>query len=135
MKLRILSTLLAVALFGIAVRAHHSIAAVYDYNQRITIEGVVSEFQFVNPHPFVLMDVKDSNEKGQQWRLEMDNRRELAEVGFTRETLKQGDRIVVMGSPARGEAHSLYIRRLDRPSDGFWYEQIGSSPRIRPRVD
>jgi hypothetical protein len=40
---------------------------------------------------------------------------------------------VVAGSPARHEARSLYVRRIDRPSDGFWYEQVGATPRIRPQ--
>jgi hypothetical protein len=61
----------------------------------------------------------------------MDNRSELAAVGVTAETLKPGDRVVVTGSLARTQAHRLYIYRLDRPADGFRYEQVGSSPRIR----
>ena len=65
----------------------------------------------------------------------MDNRRELVEIGFTQQTLRPGDSIVVGGSPARHEARSLYVRRLDRPSDGFWYEQVGATPRIRPGDD
>jgi hypothetical protein len=48
----------------------------------------------------------------------------------TRETWKPGDWIVVTGSPARTQRHSLYVRRLDRPADGFRYEQVGNSPRI-----
>lgn len=133
MERRILSIVVAYVLFGVAIHAHHSISAIYDDSQRMTIEGVVAHVRFINPHPFFVMDVKAGNETMQQWRLEMDNRRELVEIGFTSETLKQGDRIVVMGSLARRQAHSLYIRRLDRPADGFWYEQIGSSPRIRPK--
>ena len=41
--------------------------------------------------------------------------------------------VVVTGSPARQDVRSLYVRRIDRPSDGFWYEQVGSRPRIGPR--
>ena len=65
----------------------------------------------------------------EQWRLELDNRRELTNVGFTADTFKHGDRIVVTGNPAQREPSSLYVRRLDRPADGFWYEQVGASPR------
>jgi hypothetical protein len=65
----------------------------------------------------------------------MDNRFELAQIGFNRDTVRPGDQVLVAGSPARTQERSLYIRRLDRPSDGFWYEQVGASPRIgsRPR--
>jgi hypothetical protein len=77
-----------------------------------------------------MIDVEDGSGRA-QWLLEMDNRSELARIGMTSQTLKQGDRIVVTGSPARGGRQSLYIRRLDRAADGFRYEQVGRSPRIR----
>jgi hypothetical protein len=76
------------------------------------------------------MDVKDSAGNAQQWRLEMDTHRELADIGFTNDTLKPGERLVIIGSRARRQPQSLYIRRLERPSDGFAYEQVGNSPRL-----
>ena len=112
------------------IHAHHSIAGVYDTSKQTTVEGVITQFQFINPHPFVLVDVKNGDGT-QPWRLEMDNRRELTQIGMTGETLKPGDRVTVTGSPGRSQSQTLYIRRLDRPSDGFCYEQIGGSPRIR----
>jgi len=125
-----LSVVVAYAVFGASTRAHHSISAVYDDTQRVTIEGVLTQFQFVNPHPLVVMDVKDGAGNVQEWRLEMDTHRELADIGFTSDTLKPGERLVITGSRARRQSQSLYIRRLDRPSDGFGYEQVGSSPRL-----
>ena len=107
-------------------RAHHSISAVYDSSRQQRVEGVVAEFQFINPHPFVIVTL----DAGEQWRLEMDNRFELAGIGVTSETLKPGDRVVVTGSVGRTEARTLYIRQLDRPADGFRYEQVGSRPRV-----
>jgi len=139
MKRRILSAVgLGVVACGVVAHAHHSIAAVYDDGQRVTIEGVVTQFRFVNPHPYVMMEVKDDNGKAQQWKLEMDNRWELVEIGFDSMTLKPGDRIVVTGGPAREQRQSLYIRKLERPADGFSYQQIGQrpsigSPRSQPR--
>ena len=109
--------------------AHHSIAGVYDSGNPVTIEAVVLEFQFVSPHPFVMAEASDPSGRTRHWRLEMDNRFELAAVGVTTTTLKKGDRIVVTGSAARNGSAALYIRRLDRPADGFWYEQVGNSPR------
>jgi len=111
--------------------AHHSIAGVYDGSRQVTIDGTVTEFHFVNPHPFVIVESKAGG-KAELWKMEMDNRSELTEVGMTSETLKRGDRVIVSGSPIRPpQKQSLYIRKLDRPSDGFQYEQVGSSPRIR----
>ena len=135
MKRRILWFAIGIAIWGMAAHAHHSISAVYDSNQQVTIEGVVTRLQFVNPHPLVTIDVQDDSGTAEQWQLEMDTRWELVEIGVTSETLRPGDRVVVVGSLARRQAHSLYIRRLDRPSDGFWYEVVGRSPRIGQRSD
>jgi hypothetical protein len=67
-----------------------------------------------------------------QWKLEMDNRFELIDIGMTNQTLKPGDKVVVTGSLIRPpQSQGLYIRKLERPADGFQYEQIGTSPRIR----
>lgn len=112
-----------------AAQAHHSIAGAYDRNRRVTVEGVIKELQFVNPHPFVVMAVNDDG-RSLDWTLEMDNRWELVEAGFTNETLRPGDRVVVTGIPARHQRLGLYIYRLDRSVDGFFYEQVGSRPAI-----
>ena len=109
--------------------AHHSIAGIYDSSNPISFEAVVVEFQFVNPHPFVIVDRSERPGQVQQWRLEMDNRFELARIGMDASTLRPGDRVSVTGSAARDRSRALYVRRLDRPADGFWYEQAGSSPR------
>ncbi|MEO8256061.1 MAG: DUF6152 family protein [Acidobacteriota bacterium] len=111
--------------------AHHSISSIYDGQRKVTVEGSVTQFQLINPHPFLFIEVRDNTGKTQQWRLEMDNRGELAAIGVTAATFKPGDRVVASGSLARAEPDSLYLLRLDRPADGFWYEQVGNSPRIR----
>jgi hypothetical protein len=122
--------LMAIATSTVAMLAHHSISSVYDGSRRATIEGSVAEFQLINPHPFLFVDVANARGQTDRWRLEMDNRFELVAIGVTAQTFKAGDRVVVTGSLARTQPHSLYVRRLDRPADGFWYEQVGFSPQI-----
>ncbi len=131
MTIWILGVAAGLTIAGVAAQAHHSIAGVYDSGREATVDGVVTQFQFVSPHPFV--NVKDGR-TNQPWQLEMDNRRELEAIGFAIDTLKPGDRVVVVGSLARRDANRMYIRRLDRPADGFSYEQVGNSPRLRART-
>jgi Family of unknown function (DUF6152) len=126
-----LSVTIAVACASMVVQAHHSIAGVYDTSRQVTVEGVVTAFRFVNPHPFLVIDVRDTAQKPQPWRLEVDNRWELVEIGVTAETWKAGDWVVVTGFPGRRQAQSMYVRTLDRPADGLRYEQVASRPRIR----
>jgi hypothetical protein len=110
--------------------AHHAISAIYDSSKRVTVEGAVREFQFINPHPILVINVVDEG-KTLEWRLEMDNRFELIDEGIKADTLKPGDRVVASGSVSRTNPQGMYLMRLDRPSDGFRYEQIGASPRVR----
>ena len=114
---------------GGAAEAHHSIAGMYDEGHPITIDGLVSEFHFVNPHPFVLLQAKDSGGRDQTWKLELDNRWELVDAGMSATTLKPGDRLTVTGGPAWKQPNAMYVRRMQR-ADGFRYEQVGFSPRV-----
>ena len=113
-----------------ALRAHHSIGAIYDSSRRATLDGTVADFQLINPHPFLFIDVADDRGNAQRWKLELDNRSELAAIGVTAFTFTRGERVVVSGSLSRTHALSMYLLRLDRPADGFWYEQVGQSPKI-----
>ena len=121
--------LLAVVL-GVTAHAHHSISAVYDSRKPVTLTGSVREFQFVNPHPWIGLDVTGADGV-RQWRLELDNRWELVDVGMKPDTFKPGDVIVATGSSGRDGARAVYVLRLDRAADGLHYEQNGPSPSIR----
>ncbi len=90
--------------------AHHSFANVYDTAQSVTLEGTVSEFRFVHPHPMLVVSVA-----AESWRAEMDNRSELADIGVTANTFKVGDRVRMTGSPGRDEPRILYLWKLGAP--------------------
>jgi uncharacterized protein DUF6152 len=122
-------TILTLSLIASAAQAHHSLSG-YDQGRNVTADGVVEEFLFVNPHPVLMIGVTDPSGVRQIWRLEMDNLYELDEIGISRATFKPGDRVTISGNPDRTEPREIYLRRLDRPSDGLRYEQIGSRPRL-----
>jgi hypothetical protein len=127
-KTRTLTALVWLAIAA-AADAHHSIAGVYDSRNPVTLQGAVSEFHLVNPHAYLTMAVTRDG-RAETWKLELDNRYELVDVGVNADTLKPGDLIVARGSRARDGSRSIYALRIDRPADGFWYEQVGSSPKI-----
>ena len=120
---------LVMTLGGVVAQGHHSIAAVYDRARPVTLDGVVVEFAMVQPHPFLVVEVRDGGNVA-RWRGELDNRWELEAIGMNAGTLKPGDRLVLRGSTGRTQPRTLYVLRLERPADGFWYEQVGMSPRI-----
>ena len=129
MRVRLFIAFAALSVLAVTADAHHSIAGMYDQGRRVTLDGVIAQYQFVNPHPFVVVDVT-MNGATQSWKAELDNRWELQNVGMTPTTFNAGDRIVVSGSPGRDRTPLLYVWRLERPADGFLYEQIGTSPRV-----
>jgi len=119
------------AISVLPVQAHHSVSGMYDTSQQVTFEGVVAQFAFVNPHPYVTLEVRKDGSEPQRWKLEMDNLSELIQAGMTKESLKPGDRVVVSGNPIKTKDTILYIRKLERSADGFVYEQAGRSPTVR----
>ena len=121
--------ILALCLVASAAQAHHSLSG-YDQNRTVTAEGVVEEYQFQNPHPVLMIEVTAPSGVRPIWRLEMDNLHELVDVGISKTTFKYGDRVSISGWPDKTDPKSIYLRRLDRASDGLRYEQIGLSPHL-----
>lgn len=123
---------IAVALAGTNLCAHHAIDGLYDSAEQITIEGTVTEFRFTNPHPLLFVAVETEAGLEQTWRLEMDNRFELARIGMSADTFAPGDHVVARGGAAETRPQSIYLRRLERPADGLRYEQRGYEPYLTP---
>lgn len=127
-----LRTALLAILASATPSAHHYLYSTYDAEKRLSIEGTVATFRFVPAHPILEIDVTRDG-RAERWRLEMDNHFELVAIGIKADTLKAGDRVTAQGSAAKDGSRALYLRSLERPSDGFLYEQVGSSPRVRMR--
>lgn len=126
---------LAASVTGVT-SAHHSFGSIYDQSQNLALRGVVREFRFVNPHPFLFVSVTargDSSASQQTWRGELDNLFELSQIGVTKDTFRPGDVVVVSGSPARDGSQTFYLWKLERPADGLQYEQVGGTPYLRVR--
>jgi hypothetical protein len=118
-KAVVLAAMLAVA-GGAPVFAHHSISAHYHRGETQTLEGVIATVFFQNPHASIHLDVA-SDAGTERWTLEWDDTDDLREAGFTADTLKSGDRVIVAGNPSRDGSNRVFIRNLERPADGLEY--------------
>ena len=122
MKRILLGLVIAVGAFMTAAPAfaHHSFAATYFEDKKMTVEGNLVQFLFRNPHSFVEVEAPDDSGKMVRWAVEWAGGGQLGQQGVTRETLKPGDHVVVVGNPGRNpEDHRLRMVNITRPSDGF----------------
>ena len=118
---RVLLAATAAALVaGATGYAHHSYSATYDVGRQVTLEGKLVQFVFKNPHSFVTLQAPDDKGAMQRWSVEWSGTGQLTNQGVTRDTLKTGDEVVIIGNPSRvrGEYKALMIT-LKRPADGF----------------
>jgi hypothetical protein len=121
MRSKVLALLAAaVSILGVRAYAHHSFAATYFEDQKITIHGKLVQFLYRNPHSFVHVEAKDDKGEMQTWAVEWGAGGQLGRQGVTRETLKPGDDVIVIGNPGRNpDDHRLRMVSIERPSDGW----------------
>jgi hypothetical protein len=116
------STAVAVvsAAFGLAVVTapsfgHHG-AGVFEPEKQVTVAGTVAQFQFVNPHVLVYLDVHGEDGKDVTWGGELTSPNRLARLEGTvkwhKSILKPGDRITITGHPARNGAPAMNITKI-----------------------
>ncbi|PYR33014.1 MAG: hypothetical protein DMF90_22365 [Acidobacteria bacterium] len=81
--------------------AHHSFAAEYDADKPVTLKGVVTRIEWMNPHARFYLDVKDEKGVLTNWNLELASPNALVRRGWTRTSLQVGDEVTVEGCLAR----------------------------------
>jgi hypothetical protein len=108
------------ALAGGAVRAHHSYGDVLR-DQTVTLTGNVKSVLFANPHVMVTIEADDTRRYTVEWMAAG----QLERSGVSRSELKPGDRIVVIGSPARDpeERRVTLIKEISRVGDGWSWKR------------
>jgi hypothetical protein len=93
-------------------RAHHS-GAMYDNARQVTIEGVVKDFQWTNPHVWIQVLVPNDKGGSDEWGVECTSVNFMERRGWTRRTLKAGDRISVTLSPLRDGSRGGSFRSVN----------------------
>ena len=104
-----LAVIIGLAAASAPAEAHHS-GAMFDRSKQLTITGTVKEFNWMNPHASFAVDVLQPDGSAQQWNVEMNSPNNLVREGWTKTTLKVGDKVQALINPLRdGKPGGVYV--------------------------
>ncbi|HZF30692.1 MAG TPA: DUF6152 family protein [Gammaproteobacteria bacterium] len=113
-----LAGLASVLLLGVGAQpaaAHHSFAAEFDANAPVTLHGTITKLEWINPHSWLHIDVKNPDGTTTAWMIEGATPNTLLRRGFNRDTVKTGTEITIVGYRAKSGANRANGRDLILP--------------------
>jgi uncharacterized protein DUF6152 len=88
-------------LLSVSLPAHHAFSAEFDSNNPVTLKGSVTKIEWINPHSWLYIDVKDPSGKAVPWKVEMGAPNQLLRRGWNKTSLPVGTEVVVEGYRAK----------------------------------
>ena len=117
---------IAVAMSAIPAFAHHSFA-MFDAEKSMTLEGTVKEFQWTNPHSWILMTVNNAQGQPEQWAIELNGPGGLARQGWVPKTLTPGMKVKAVIHPLRDGTNGGQFMAITLP-DGTQKGNVNAAP-------
>jgi hypothetical protein len=111
--------------------AHHSFSAEYDSKRPVVLKGIVTKVEWMNPHVYFYLDVTSESGDITNWALEMGPPNGLERSGWTRNTMKVGDEVIVEATLAKDNSKQANARSVTMASTGKKLG-AGSSERANP---
>ena len=104
--------IVGVLIGSVSLSAHHSLASQFDEGKPLTLQGVISKVEWVNPHVWVHIDVKDGSGAVEQWALETLPPATLRKGGLRSDMLGKGQTVTVLAYRARNESKLAFLRKI-----------------------
>ena len=109
--------------------AHHSFAAEFDGDKPITVKGAVTKMDWVNPHSWIYVDVKEDSGKVVNWRFEMGPPNALLRMGWRKDSIPVGTPVEIQGYRAKTGEPVANAKQVKLP-DGRELFSGGSAPTL-----
>ena len=107
----VLGTALALLIAGGQLSAHHG-SSNYDMSKSVSVKGTVTQFEFINPHSAIHLEAKDDKGNAEQWLIEADSPNNLARAGWTRDSLKPGDQVTIVGNRLKDGSKVMRLQKV-----------------------
>ena len=91
--------------------AHHG-SANYDMSKSVSVKGTVTQFDFMNPHSAIHLEAKDDKGNAEPWLIEADSPNNLARAGWTRDSLKPGEQITIVGNRLKDGSKVMRLQKV-----------------------
>ena len=121
----------ALVIASIPVAAHHSLNAGFDETKIVTLKGLVSKVEWVNPHVYLYVDVADESGKTATWQVETFPPNTLRRAGLTRDKLGYGQIVTVTGYAAKNGANVTFLRQIMFPDGKELLIGLGDPESVR----
>jgi Family of unknown function (DUF6152) len=119
----------AALLCALPLAAHHAVSAEFNAEKVVTLKGVVSKVDWVNPHIFIYVDVKDESGKVATWRLQSLPPMFFKGSGLTKDKLMDGSEVTVTAYPAKDGTDDFgFLLKLTYPDGHFFNLGGGTAP-------
>ena len=129
MNRQVVCTLIAgITLAALPAAAHHSFV-MFDTSKEVTLSGVVSSFEWTNPHTYIEIDAADQTGATKHWSIELGSPSILRNSGWNHQTIKAGDKVTLIINPLKNGTPGGLLLQANLP-DG---RKLGNGPGREPK--
>jgi hypothetical protein len=104
MRPTIIVLLVALLMYAMPVSAHHAFAAEFDANKQVKLKGTIAKMDWINPHAWLHIDVKEADGVVTRWMIELGPPNSLIKRGWTKQSVPTGAEVLVVGYQAKDGA-------------------------------